>query len=244
MKSFICTYHKTGTVLIDAIAQRLIARDVIKTWRGEIDAEPDYWDLRTIDHADRHYDDMLKDSPDHRYVVIVRDPRDVIVSGAYYHMTSHEPWLHEPYDGRDGETYHNMINAEKDMQARFAFELERTGRKTITAMTALPVHKENVLRLQLEDLVTDESLLPFSQMFDFLGFPPEKKDIWMEICWKSSLFGGKAGKRSPHARGGQPGEWKTELSPEVLALYETRFGAPHRTLGYPDDGWQPRSERG
>lgn len=244
MKRFICTYHKTGTVLIDAIALKLIAGDVIKTWRDERDEEPETWDLCTAPHANRHYEEMAEDRPDRRYVVVVRDPRDVIVSGAYYHMHSNEKWLHEPISQLNGETYQNRINAEADMQARFAFELKYSGGHTIRSMEALPMNKKNVLRLHFEDLVTDESLLPFSQMFDFLEFPSEMKDTWMEICWQSSLFGGKANKWPKHVRSGRPAQWKTELSQEVLSLYETRLGAPHRTLGYPDDGWKPRAERG
>ncbi|MEL7279840.1 MAG: sulfotransferase domain-containing protein [Pseudomonadota bacterium] len=244
MKRFIGTYHKTGTVLIDGIALKLIAGDVIKTWRSESDEEPETWDLCTAPHAHKHYEEMAEDRPDRRYVVVVRDPRDVIVSGAYYHMTSNEAWLHEPRPHLNGDTYHDRINAEIDMQARFGFELKHAGGSTIRSMEALPEEKKNVLRLHFEDLVTDESLLPFSQMFDFLELPSEMKDTWMKICWQVSLFGGTANKRSKHVRSGQPGQWKTELSHEVLSLYETHLGAPHRTLGYPDDGWMPSAGRG
>jgi hypothetical protein len=42
---------------------------------------------------------------------VIRDPRDVIVSGANYHCKADEPWLHIPEKRFGGLTYHQKINS-------------------------------------------------------------------------------------------------------------------------------------
>ena len=41
-------------------------------------------------------------------IITVRDPRDIIVSGYFYHMTTHEPWVHQPRSDYGGKSYQEV----------------------------------------------------------------------------------------------------------------------------------------
>ncbi|CAI5961884.1 unnamed protein product, partial [Closterium sp. NIES-65] len=46
----------------------------------------------------------------YKAIMTVRDPRDVVVSGYFYHKTTQEPWVHEPRSEYGGKSYQQMLN--------------------------------------------------------------------------------------------------------------------------------------
>jgi hypothetical protein len=85
---------------------------------------------------------------------IIRDPRDVAISGAAYHSKPEcvvgEPWLLEPFEGY--KSYQAALLAQPSFEHRVLFEAKHIAQATSMAMVR--VHEASFLRtLRYEDLV-------------------------------------------------------------------------------------------
>lgn len=235
-RKYIGTFHKTGTALFGKILQDAETAGLFVPWfmnRDEV--PPTIWDIG-FDHHSKFVPQGFESDPNlARYVICIRDPRDVMVSSAYYHMKSHESWLHVPRSHFGGRTYQETINALPDMQARFQFEMSRIGAQMVRDMLAIPREAPSVYVTRLETLVEDIELDEFGRIFDFLGFEGETRSELLEIARANSLFAQKP-QNSGHVRSGRPAQYLSEFSDETLAMYYDKFGDAAEKLGYPGDG--------
>src|SRR5438477_10494050 len=76
----------------------------------------------------------LLDDPDSRILHLIRDPRDVIISGMHYHRSSREQWLKKPKAEFDNVSYQEKLNSLPDDFRRYLFEMQNSGMRTIGAM--------------------------------------------------------------------------------------------------------------
>jgi hypothetical protein len=233
-KIFIGTFHKTGHALISAILQQAVRRLGLKLWpmHRQIE-EPDAWGIGY------HYHSQFGDTPAkvrHRGVLVIRDPRDVIISGANYHCKADEPWLHLPEKRFGSLTYHQKINSLTSVEDRLIFEMENMGRQTIEQMLAAIESYPDFQIVKLETLMTDYDLMEFHKIFSFLGFHGADVPVLLAIALTNSVFSGSV-KSSVHVRSGRPAQWRTQFTPRVLAAFSTAFGEAPVYLGY-----EPSSE--
>lgn len=194
--------------------------------------EPDHWDVAFDFHSTFFFDAFEPDADLARYVICVRDPRDIVVSAAYYHMKSDEEWLHKPLPRFSGLTYQQKINSLPDMTARFHFEMENSAGSAIEKMLRTPFGAPSLYLTRLETLVEDYDLEEYRRIFDFLAFPPDLRDALVQIAHDKSLFSGKV-RSSRHVRSGKPAQYLTEFDDETLALFKATFGDAAERLGYP-----------
>jgi hypothetical protein len=234
-KIFIGTFHKTGHALINAVLQQAARRLGLKLWQMHLQIEePNVWDICY------HYHSEFGDAPAkvrHRGILVIRDPRDVIVSGANYHCKADEPWLHLPDKRFGGLTYHQKINSLASVEDRLIFELENMGRQTIEQMLATVRGYPDFRIVKLETLTTDYDLMEFHKIFSYLGFHGADVPVLLAIALTNSVFSGII-KSSVHVRSGRPVQWKTQFTPRVLARFAAAFGDAPVYLGY-----EPSSER-
>lgn len=227
------TFHKTGTVLMAAILRDVAAEFGLSLWKPRGPAAedpPPAWDL--CFHAHSRWPPELLRSVPHRGAIVIRDPRDVVISGAYYHATATEPWLHRPREALGGRTYAEAINALPDMQSRFRFEMEHAGRHTIRSMLRAVSAYPGFLVLRYESLAADEILAAFRSLFAHLGFGGEALERCLAIARRHSLFAG-AKRRSRHVRNGAPEQWRSEFTPDTLAAFNALHPGTVERLGYP-----------
>lgn len=62
----------------------------------------------------------------YRGLHLIRDPRDVILSGMHYHLRAPEKWLHDPEPDYGGLSYQEKLNS-LDGDGRLFLEMERLG---------------------------------------------------------------------------------------------------------------------
>lgn len=245
-KRYMGTFHKTGTVLFRGVLHQAKAEGLLTPWlffrRERKIPEPRYWSVAFDRNAVRLLDSIEPDPDKARYVFCIRDPRDVIVSAAYYHCRSKEPWLHIPRDEFDGLTYQEKINSLPDAQARFVFEMtnqdaefrNRCANGVISAMLRVPQDVPSVYVTRMETLVEDTELVEYRRIFDHLCFEGKKRDRLLEIAHANSLFSKKPEKADHVRSGGRAAQYKSEFSNETMAMYLELFPDAAARLGYPD----------
>lgn len=225
-KILVGTFHKTGTVLMRNILKAISEEFGLRFW--EQGREPgDGWDIR-FHGASAFRQELLLP---HRGVVVVRDPRDVVISAAHFHGRGREAWLHKPDPRFGGMTYQEKINSLADDDERYIFEMSHFSGPVIHDMLERGRPRPHFMIVRFEDLVTDIDLRHFRAIFDHLRLPSAILPRWLEVANRYSLFSGKV-KPHLHVRSGKPGEWRDTLSDRVLAEFETRFGNAAELLGY------------
>ena len=255
--AFILTHHKVATVLCRKV---LMASTERIGWRynSEMGVAQDIaskTDLLHVIHGTTT--DSFLDSG-RRGVRIIRDPRDVIVSGFLYHQRCSELWCINsdfskpgyphpqvplPLAHRDLETRQAFASSlgglsyqEKirglEQEAGLIFEMDGFARITIDEMISWK-ERDNVMTIRMEDLVAnfDES---FEKLFRWLGIPETSIPICMEIARGHDMNRMRADQiaSNPHISTGKLRKWEEYFSSQVTEAYEERFGDAHLKLGY------------
>lgn len=226
------TFHKTGTMLMRGIfmrvARRFGYRVLIPAMRGHMDA----WDLCLDAHSGFRPEEM---TGDFRGIVVIRDPRDVIISGALYHTrldeTSTDRWVHVPMPAYGGMSYQQRLRSLPSDEARFLFEMDNMGRQTLGRMAAFTSPRPSFRLSRFEDLVTDLELFEFHRIFAWLGLPGDQIGPALGIAWSQSVFSG--GVRTSHVRSARPQQWQSHFTPALHDAFRERFGDIAERLGYP-----------
>lgn len=225
-------FHKTGTALWQKILSDAESRGAVRRWHLSRSAEPENWNIATDFHS-KGLLPMIAANPGNVLAVFcVRDPRDIVVSGAYHHMRAAEHWLHIPRKHFGGLTYQQKICSLADMQARFQFEMSFSAQRTIERIMNIPVLRGVVTLTKLETLVQDVELTEFARVFAFLGFDADAQKILLEVARDNSLFSSTL-KPTNHIRSGRPAQYLSEFSDETLMMFNTLYPGVAGKLGYP-----------
>ncbi len=162
---------------------------------------------------------------------MIRDPRDVILSGMRYHCWSHEAHLHQPDPLYDGLTYQQKLKSLDADDDRLLFEMNHIGRETIEAM--LGFEDGGVFRTcKYEDLVTDVEMIRWHELLAWLGFQGRELLVGLEAVYQHSLFGDGGANRSRHVQSGQTRQWQQQMSSRILDDFQARFPDALARLGY------------
>ena len=111
-KILIGTHHKTGTVWFSSIFQYICHYHSLNFYAGKQDGLPLQFDVFFQDHSVFDLDSI---GVPFRGIHIIRDPRDVIISGSFHHQKSKEKWLHRPRENLQGLTYQQKINSYRNI---------------------------------------------------------------------------------------------------------------------------------
>lgn len=236
VRRFIGTFHKSGTALFESILLGARAQGLLQPWMFHEGPEPDHWDIGFDYHTKRLNRTLERDPDLARYVICLRDPRDLVISATYYHaQTDEEAWLLEPSAEFGGMSYQEKINSYPSMSDRFAFEMEHSSYWQIFEMGRVAQDAPSVRITRLETLVQDQQLWEFHRIFSHLEFDGDVMLGLMRLALDNSLFSGKVPK-STHARSGRPAQYLTEWDDRTLARFHDLFGDVAERLGYPAAG--------
>jgi glycosyltransferase involved in cell wall biosynthesis len=256
----VLTYHKTGTTLFYYIMQA-VGRQLGLTLTGQ------YGLVRKIDPAADIV--LLSHSllcPDFvsrpfRALRVVRDPRDIWVSGYLYHRHCTEQWCtntdfnllppikypqvdysfeHYPEEWKReylaslrGKSYQQNLR-ERDQEAGLAFELGGYTGCTLDAMRSWDLTSPNVLQVKLEDVMQrfDSSL---KTIFLHFGFSEAECDLAIDFAAEHDItrWDDDAIARNQHVHSRRISKWREFLSPAQLSDFERRYGDLIVSLGYP-----------
>lgn len=183
---------------------------------------------------------------------IIKDPRDIVVSGYYSHLESHyvdplqNPWLaihrkdlqeRSKEDGLLAELEYSShhINRIRNWEYGYGGILE----SRFETVTPNPSH-ELARLLAHTGILLDGWTAPPDSPLSF-RIPRELWDSIMEANTFQALTAGRSRgeeSRGRHLRSGLSGDWKNHFTPAVLSRFKELYPGIIASLAYaPDDSW-------
>ena len=249
-----CSYHKCLTVYYGRVMSALFDRCL--PWSGG------------YRHFNSHLDDFYGGFREHRVASInnraldlerlgrfrisrfIRDPRDLVVSGYFYHKRGAEDWVTAAAptaadwyfangnvpealrsNGASFAEYLRSVPEEEGLLAELEFRAPH-----FESMALWPAEHPDVVTHRYEDVVADGPSV-FRDLFAFYGFSPLERRLGGWLARRYALGGRPAGKRGrdPHVRNPAPGQWRNHFTPRVRKAFDSQYAALVRQLGYPAD---------
>jgi hypothetical protein len=239
-KILIGTHHKTGTVWMQSIFRNICLNHSLVFFAGIQADLPENYDIFLEGHSKFDLDAV---KVPFRGLHLIRDPRDVIISGCFYHAKASEAWLHRAQQDLQGFTYQESLNRCSTLDEKIMFEMEHAGKHAVDQMLQWNYHLPAFLELKYEDLLNNTDLTLFHRAFLFLGFPELALPSLLLIAQHNSLFSGHLGK-SAHIRSGEARQWMKYFKRSHKKRFLELFGDALIRLGYEkDDGWAFGDER-
>jgi hypothetical protein len=231
---FVACHHKVMTTYFHAVLRILSAGLNLKFQKVNFEQAPQGTDvLLSMQSA---FDPKLFGAC--RGVHLIRDPRDMIVSGYHYHKWTHEPWVHRKDE--NGRSYQEKLNACSKHDGLF-MEIDHFIYIYGDILRKWDIGDPNVLEVQYEQLMGSERRALYEEMFRHLGFADRELTFacrLMELFESESRTGRKTGSEAAksHIRSGRAGQWRGELAPEHRAYIEAELGDILRKFNYERDG--------
>lgn len=160
---------------------------------------------------------------------VVRDPRDLVVSGYEYHLVTSEAWAVTPLAAYGGRSYQEHLRS-LDEHRGLAAEIDWLLAGTAEQMRRWDYGQPDVLELRYEDVLADETA-SFERLFRWYGFDDGAVDRGLAVVERLSRRNGGA-RRSHPIRSSAPGEWRARLAPDHVATLEAGLGDLLVRLGY------------
>ena len=225
-----CCYHKIGTYWLARIL-RGISDEYGMTFQNCEQYElRKRTDIFLEDHSCLDFSKLPPYVGSH----MIRDPRDVVISGYFYHLWTNEDWAHihrKEYGNLSYQQYLNSLDQDEGILA----EIKRSI-NNIREMAAWNYNNPNFIEIKYEDLITNEQAV-FYQIFKKYGFNEEAIQTSLKIAEGFSFknmakraVGEK--KKKSHLRSGKPGEWKTLFNEKHKSYFKELTRDAIVKLGY------------
>ncbi|GIT91281.1 hypothetical protein JANAI62_17370 [Jannaschia pagri] len=238
------THHKTGTLWMRSVFRKLAAwmkvgeRVVYPSVTGKVIPDRERMFLFSWSSTFRS---AILDLPEVRILHVIRDPRDVLLSGYRYHQHAPqrgEDFLHQPRADLDGQTYQQHLNALPTEVDKMLFEMGEKHAKTLDEMLAWDYGRPNAIEVRYEDLIADVTCDGFREHLRNLGLTEPEVSRGGDIFWGNALFGGLAkpedrvARVAAHVASGQAAQWRTKMPRPVAEAYAEAHGDALVALGY------------
>lgn len=245
-----CSYHKCLTVYFRRVMDGVFNRCL--PWSGgyahfNSDREAflaGFERLRVASVNNQALD--LKRLGDFRLTRFIRDPRDLVVSGYFYHRRGAEPWctLENPQDadwrfanarvpaavldaGGSFAGYLQSVSEEDGLLAELDFR-----RDHFASMASWPASHPNIRVFRYEDFIGHEREV-FRSIFAHYGLSGIERTLGRFLVDRHSLA--RRRKRDPHIRNPSAGQWRKHFTPRVKAAFDEQWGGLIEPLGYSRD---------
>lgn len=239
-----CCYHKAGTHWMKGILNRLCERHDMTLERiqhSDLFGEG-YKSIRPelLEHdvlLDGHSRIDLSELPRFRGSHMIRDPRDMTVSGYFYHLWAREKWLHVAKPKFGNRTYQQQLNS-LNREDGLIQEVERFA-GSFRQMADWNYNHPDMFELRYETLLIDDGTL-YRQLFSHYGFNEAGIRAGLRIAEKSRFEArakrnvGKVQEGSV-MRSGKPGQWQEHFTPRVRDRFKELAGDVLVRLGYESD---------
>jgi hypothetical protein len=240
----VTTHHKTGTVWANQIFKRIgAALDIpVAISRRDQGATPLVAPVIvcTSEYSfESSYPGASLSRDDVRIMHMIRDPRDVCISGMHYHLRSKEKRLHVKKARYGHRTYQTALRGFRTTRRRLHFEIEFSLAKNLENMLQWDYTRPNAYEVKYEDLIVDYDGELFRKIVTRLELP--QPELCLQAFQDASLFGGKVEGQKVHVRSGKPAQWLSVFDQRLARKFLKTFGPALITLGYEkDDSWVER----
>jgi hypothetical protein len=259
LPQLICfSYHKTGTSLFLHVMTKVCARLglTLANYYGQVswlDPEPD---VVLLPHS------VLRAPLDRPYraIRLIRDPRDIWVSGYLYHLRCDEEWcrntdmdptppigwprvdysvLHWPEEWKrrylerlGGKSYQQNL-LDRSLADGLDFELEGYTGCTLATMREWKLNGAEALDVKLEDVMADFDGA-MRRIFDHFGFTPDQIEAALEVARSEDIrrMDDAFMAERPQIYSRTISKWHEVLSVAQIARFEARHANLIKTLGY------------
>lgn len=167
---------------------------------------------------------------------MVRDLRDVVVSGYFFHLWTNESWVHVPDERYGGRSYQQHLQA-VDRDEGLLREIEHlAGSRDLRVLRAWNYRDPRVLELKYEDVISDERTW-FEVVFRHYGFHERAVERSVGLALEQG-FERAAGRRvgevkeGRHMRSGRPGEWMEFFNAAHREAFKRSMGQLLVDAGY------------
>ena len=170
----------------------------------------------------------------YRGIHVMRDPRDMIVSGYHYHKWTHEDWVHRPDE--NGLSYQQKLNR-ADKRSGLFMEIDHFIFFYRRTLEAWDIEDPDIYEVAYEDLMGPDRDRIYSEIFAHLGLEGDALNLaldLMQLFEAKSRTGRSAGEvaSKSHLRSGKSGQWQSELDADHLAYIDKELGPVLRKFGY------------
>ena len=251
-------YHKSGTVLFGSVMQRIATRLglTMQSRFGFVPFIDPTADIVLLGHA------LLGALPARRFraVRIIRDPRDIWVSGYLYHRRCREIWCinthlnpaspinfpqvpmafahrrerwKRDYLRRLGGMSYQQNLLMRDREAGLAFELAGYTAGTLEDMSAWPWRDAGIADIMLEHIAADFDGT-FSTVLAHLGFAADELPDLLRLAATEDInrMDDSAIAGHTHIHGRRLSKWAEMLDAAQVAGFERTHGGLIARLGY------------
>ncbi len=237
------THHKTGTVWMRKVWQHIAAEQNIPfmpIYRPrKMAAIPEKGPCILV-NWNSAFPQQLMDHPEARFLHVIRDPRDVLLSGMRYHRIAglrNEKALREPREDLGGLNYQEHLNALPNDSERLRFEMHNRHHETLTQMLAWNYRHPHSVELNYEDMMEDEDCQVFRKALTKMDIAGLDIEAAVKTYWDLALFGGLTDPKtvavpSAHIGSGKPTQWVTNLPAEIAEEYAAEYGNALKQLKY------------
>lgn len=168
----------------------------------------------------------------YRGVHIMRDPRDMIISGYHYHKWTTEEWAHRPDD--QGRSYQQkLLDASQD--DGLYMDIDHFIFSYRDLLENWNMDDPDMLELKFEDLMGDGRAALYDQIFRHFGCNSDDLALGIRLMtmFEAKKRAGKSTGAKSHVRSAKSGQWKGMLTADHLAYIDTELGDVLDKFGYP-----------
>lgn len=244
-----CSYHKCLTVfyrrVMDAVFNRCLPwgagyrhynSHLEDFYRGFLEDRLSSINNRTLD---------LERLGPCRVSRFIRDPRDLVVSGYFYHRRGVERWAELPTPTAEDWYFANGVVPEglRAAGTSFAEYLQSIPQEEglLAEMEFRTLHFESMAQwprshpdirvFRYEEVLGHEHQL-IREIFQFYGL---SRFLGSLGGWFADRHSIRRKRADPHVRNPESGQWRQHFSPRVKQAFDAKYASLVRQLGYPPD---------
>lgn len=166
---------------------------------------------------------------------LIRDPRDIVVSGYFYHKWCDEEWV-KIYNRYYGMSYQEKLNS-ISKEDGINYEIDSAS-FTLKNISNWDYNNPFILEIKYENLIVDIET-NFKKIFNHLNLNEKYYSECLDLFYKKSIFNQKRElgqiTEKTHLRSGSINQWKEHFSVDHKEYFKSKHGDALLKLGYEND---------